>query len=69
MHPNQNTVIATITGMIIIIYTPRLVSIYCRGTLCIQRGVCYGAVSVCPSVTFVYCVETSKHILKVFTVW
>jgi len=29
-------------------------------------GLCRRAVSVCPSVTFVYCVETSKCIPKLF---
>ena len=32
-----------------------------------KRGLCYGAVSVRMSVTFVYCLETAKHVLKLFS--
>ena len=44
----------------------------CRATLCIvwpMYSVAYAVVrcpSVCPSVAFVYCIETSKHFVKVF---
>jgi len=31
-----------------------------------KRGLCRHAVSVCPSVTFVSCVETNKHIFEIF---
>jgi len=31
-----------------------------------KRGLCRRAVSVCPSVTFVYSVKTNKHIFNVF---
>jgi len=32
-----------------------------------HSGLCYRAVSVRPSVTFMYCMETAKHILKRFS--
>jgi len=31
-----------------------------------KRGLCRRAVAVCPSVTLVYSVETTKHIFKFF---
>jgi len=39
-----------------------IVNTYCR----VMRGVSRHAVSVCPSVTFVDCVKTNKHIFKFF---
>jgi len=33
----------------------------------IKRGLCRHAVSVCPSVTFVSCIKTNKHIIKIFS--
>ena len=50
------------------------VSTFCRVVLCISAA--YAVVqwlavrpSVCLPVTFVYCMETAKHILTFFTLW
>jgi len=41
---------------------------FCRATLCTARPMllCGGCPSIWLSVTFIYCIETSKHILKLF---
>ena len=38
-----------------------------RATLCLQRGLCCRPVSVCPSVTLVYCIHTAEDIVKLLS--